>query len=78
MKITQIILVDDSGKKYEINLPKHHNVAIAANVRQIPIFINYDKTPYDIITDNVFTIISSPETVPMDKISKAIQKIINK
>ena len=79
MKITQIILVDDSGKTHLIDLPEHHNVAISSNIRQVPIFIDGQPMQYDTKTDNVFTLISCPmQSIPMDEISNAIQKIINK
>ena len=78
MKITKIILVDDSGKQHEIELPKHHNVAVSCNIREIPIFIDNCSTPIEVVRDNVFTLISSPTTVRIDKISSSIQEILNK
>ena len=56
MKITQIILVDDSGKKYELDVPKNYNTAILRNIQETPIFIDDPySVPFHIIRDSIFT-----------------------
>ena len=78
MKITQIILFDDSGKHYEIRLQEHHNVAISYDVRENPILFGGNMIVLDELRDQVITIVAGPESIPIEKISNAIQKIINK